>query len=62
VERTEAGVVLSAGFAELEVVADDADDVGLLLDELSEVIGHGRRFEVFKPITNLQPISVPRIG
>jgi hypothetical protein len=23
---------------------------------LSEVIGHERRFEVFEPITNLQPI------
>ena len=41
-EGAEAGVVLGAGFAELEVVADDADDVGLLLDELGEVIGHAK--------------------
>ncbi len=27
-------------FAQLDVVADDADDVGLLLDELGEVVGH----------------------
>ena len=40
VEGAEAGVVLGSGFAEFEVVADDADDVGLLLDELGEVIGH----------------------
>ena len=40
VEGAEAGVVLGAGFAQLEVVADDADDVGLLLDELGEVISH----------------------
>jgi hypothetical protein len=42
VEGAEAGVVLGSGFAELEVVADDPDDVGLLLDELGEVIGHVR--------------------
>ncbi len=41
VKGAEAGVVLGSGFAELEVVADDADDIGLLLDELSEVVGHG---------------------
>ena len=41
VEGAEAGVVLGSGLAELDVVADDADDVGLLLDELSEVVGHG---------------------
>ena len=41
VEGAEAGVVLRAGLAQLQVVADDADDVGLLLDELGEVIGHG---------------------
>ncbi len=41
VEGAEAGVVLGTGFAELDVVADDADDVGLLLYELGEVIGHG---------------------
>ena len=41
VKGAEAGVVLGAGFAQLDVVADDADDVGLLLDELGEVVGHG---------------------
>ncbi len=40
VEGAEAGVVLGAGFAQLHVVADDLDDVGLLLDELGEVVGH----------------------
>ncbi len=49
VEGAEAGVVLGAGFAELEVVTDDADDVGLAFYELSEVIGHGRCFEVLRP-------------
>ena len=42
VEGAEAGVVLGSGLAELDVVADDADDVGLLLYELGEVIGHNR--------------------
>ena len=56
VEGAEAGVVLGAGFAQLDVVADDADDVGLLLDELGEVIGHGRCCEVLCPMTNLQAI------
>ena len=46
VEGTEAGVVLGAGFAQLDVVADDADDVGLLLDELGEVVGQ-RGWAVF---------------
>ena len=41
VKRAEAGVVLRAGFAQLDVVADDADDIGLLLDGLGEVVGHG---------------------
>jgi len=40
VKGAEAGVVLRAGFAQLDVVADDADDVGLLLDGLCEVVGH----------------------
>ena len=39
VEGAEAGVVLGSGFAQLDVVADDADDVGLLLYELGEVVG-----------------------
>jgi hypothetical protein len=41
VEGAEAGVVLGAGLAELDVVADDADDVGLLLYELGKIVGHG---------------------
>ena len=41
VKGAETGVVLRAGFAQLDVVADDADDVGLLLDGLCEVVGHG---------------------
>ncbi len=40
VEGAEAGVVLRAGFAQPDVVADDVDDVGLLLDGLGEVGGH----------------------
>jgi hypothetical protein len=40
VKWAQAAVVLRAGFAELEIVADDADDVGLLLDVLGEVVGH----------------------
>ena len=42
-EGTEPGVVLRAGFAQLDVFADDADDVGLLLDGVGEVSGisHG---------------------
>jgi len=41
VEGAEPGKVLGAGFLELDVVADDADDVGLLLDGISEVAGVG---------------------
>ena len=41
VEGAEAGVVLRAGLAQLQVLAHDADDVHLLLDELGEVVGHG---------------------
>ena len=46
VEGAEAGVVLRAGLAQLDVVADDADDVGLLLDELGEVVRQGARYKV----------------
>ena len=41
-KRAEASVVLRAGLAQLEVVADDADDVHLLLDGLGEVVGHAK--------------------
>ncbi len=41
VKGAEAGVVLGTGFTQLDVVADDADDVCLLLDGLGEVVGHG---------------------
>src|SRR5260370_1306543 len=46
VEGAEAGVVLRSGLAQLDVFADDADDVDLLLYELGEVIGHARRLPV----------------
>ena len=39
VEGAEAGVVLRAGLLQLDVVADDADDVGLLLDGVREIAG-----------------------
>ena len=39
VEGAQAGVVLRAGFAQLDVVADDADDIGLLLDGVGEISG-----------------------
>ena len=39
VEGTESRVVLRPGFAQLDVLADDADDVGLLLDGVCEVSG-----------------------
>jgi hypothetical protein len=38
-EGAETRVVLRPGFAQLYVLADDADDVGLLLDDISEVSG-----------------------
>jgi hypothetical protein len=41
VKGAEAGVVLRAGFFELDVVADDADDVRLLLEGVGEVAGVG---------------------
>ena len=43
VKRTKPGVVLRAGLAQLDVLAHDADDVGLLLDGGGEVagLGHG---------------------
>jgi len=43
VKGAEAGVVLGSGLAQADVVANDADDVGLLLDGLSEIIGHSGR-------------------
>ena len=57
VEGAEAGVVLRAGLAELDVVADDADDVGLLLDELGEVIGHANAVA-----TRLYPSQIYRLS
>jgi hypothetical protein len=36
----EAGIVLRSGLAQLYIFADDAHDVGLLLDELGKIIGH----------------------
>ena len=43
VEGAESGIVLRAGLLQLDVVADDADDVRLLLDYVREVagVGHG---------------------
>ena len=39
----EAGVVLRPGLLQFDVVADDADDVRLLLDRVCEIagVGHG---------------------
>jgi hypothetical protein len=39
VEGTEPGEVLRAGLFQLDVVADDADDIGLLLDGVCEIAG-----------------------
>jgi hypothetical protein len=39
VEGAESGVVLRAGFLQLNVVADDANDVRLLLDRVCEIAG-----------------------
>ena len=39
VEGAEAGIVLRAGLLQLDVVADDADDVRLLLDRVREIAG-----------------------
>jgi hypothetical protein len=39
VEGAEARVVLRPGFAQLYVFADDADDIGLLLDGICKVSG-----------------------
>jgi hypothetical protein len=37
VEGTEPGEILSSGLLELDVVADDADDIRLLLDRVREI-------------------------
>ena len=42
VKRTKSGIVLRPGFFQLDVVADDADDIRLLLDRFFEIFcGHG---------------------
>lgn len=42
VKRTEAGIVLRPSFLQLDVVADDADNIRLLLHRLFEIFrGHG---------------------
>src|SRR5580698_2855111 len=41
-ERAKPRVVLSAGLFQPNIIADDLDDVGLLLDGLGEIAGHGR--------------------
>jgi hypothetical protein len=43
VKGTQAGIILSSGFSELDVVADDADDIRLLLEGVREIAGvrHG---------------------
>ena len=38
-EWAESGIVLRAGLLQLDVVADDADDVRLLLDRVREIAG-----------------------
>ena len=40
VKGTEASVVLCTCLSQLHVLADNAHDIGLLLDELGKVIGH----------------------
>ena len=42
---TKARVVLRSGFFQLDVLADDANDISLLLDGIGEVagVGHGAR-------------------
>jgi hypothetical protein len=44
-KRAQAGKVLRPGFFQLNVVADDADDIRLLLDRVREIagIGHVRK-------------------
>src|SRR5271165_2232927 len=40
-KRTQPGVVLRAGFAQLDVLAHNTDDVGLLLDGVRKIAGLG---------------------
>lgn len=39
VEGAESGVILGAGLLELDVIADDADDIRLLLEGVREIAG-----------------------
>ena len=50
VKGTQAGVILSSGFAELDVVADNADDIRLLLYGVREIAGvrHGSVVAVWR--------------
>ena len=41
-KRTQPRPVLRASFAQLHVLANDLDDIGLLLELLGKVVGHGR--------------------
>ena len=42
-KRTEPGEILRPSLLQLDVVADDADDIRLLLEDLFEVVGGSRR-------------------
>ena len=47
-ERTKPGIVLRPGFLQLDVVADDADDVRLLLDGFLEIGGFGHEWRTLR--------------
>jgi len=40
-KRTESGEILRPRLLELDIIADDADDICLLLKRLFEIIGRG---------------------
>ncbi len=48
VEGAESGVVLRAGLLQLDVVADDANDVRLLLDRVCEIAGVRHEVRLFR--------------